>query len=78
MPRSDFTEDDYTDLAGLVRAAIDAEPYRIGPRISRLRVLLAKLEPQPDEPAVTPYPAPRPSGEPSLLYQKLRGGRRRR
>jgi hypothetical protein len=78
MPRSDLTEDDYTDLAGLVRAAIDAEPYRIGPRISRLRLLLAKLETQPDEPAVTPYPAPRASGEPSLLYAKLRGGRRRR
>lgn len=78
MPRSDFTAGDYTDLAGLVRAAIDAEPYRIGPRISRLRLLLAKLEPPPDEPAVMPYPAPMPSAEPSLLYAKLRGGRRRR
>jgi len=67
MTRSDLAEDDYTELAELVRAAIDAEPYRIGPRISRLRLLLTKLEPQPDEPALTPYPAPRPSGEPSLL-----------
>ena len=78
MLRSDLTDEDYTDLAGLVRAAIDAEPYRIGPRISRLRLLLAKLEPQPDEPAVTPYPTPRPSGEPSFVYTKLKGGRRRR
>ena len=53
MPRSELNEDDYTELAGLVRAAIDAEPYRIGPRINRLR-LLPKLEPQRDEPAVTP------------------------
>ena len=28
--------------------------------------------------AATTYPAPKPSAEPSLLYQKLRGGRRRR
>jgi hypothetical protein len=78
MPSSDLTEEDYTDLAGLVRAAVDAEPYRIGPRINQLRLLLAKLEPQRDEPAVTPYPAPRPSGEPSFVYAKLKGGRRRR
>ena len=30
------------------------------------------------EPAITPYPAPKPSDEPSLLCQKLRGGGRRR
>src|SRR6267154_5633773 len=30
------------------------------------------------EPAITPYTAPKPSDEPSLLYQKLRGGDRRR
>jgi hypothetical protein len=66
-----------SDLVLLVRAAIDAEPYRIGPRISRWRLLLAKLEPQ-DEPALTPYPAPRPSGEPSFVYAKLTGVRRRR
>jgi len=39
-----------------------------------LRLLLAKLEPQRDEPAVTPYPAPRPSGEPSFVYAKLKAG----
>ena len=76
MPRPELTEDDY-DLAGLVREAIDAGPYRIGPRMSRLRLLLAKLEPQPEEPVV-PYPAPRPSGEPSFVYAKLKSGRRRR
>jgi hypothetical protein len=25
-----------------------------------------------------PYPAPKPSAEPSLLYHKLKGGKRRR
>ena len=78
MPKPDLTEEDYSDLAGLVREAIDAEPYRIGPRIKKLRGLLAKLDPASTERAVTPYPAPRPSAEPSLLYQKLKGGRRRR
>ena len=73
MPRSDLTEDDYTELAGLVRAAIDAEPYRIGPRINSLRLLLAKLEPQRDEPAVTPYPAPRPSGGAELRLCQAEG-----
>jgi hypothetical protein len=70
MPLPDLTDQDYSDLATLVREAIDAERYRIGPRINRLRVLLAKLEPEPDGPAIAPYPAPRPSGEPSLLYRK--------
>jgi len=27
-----------------------------------------------ETPAVTPYPPPRPSAKPSLLYQKLKGG----
>ena len=30
----------FSDPAGLVREAIDAEPYRIGPRIKKLRALL--------------------------------------
>jgi hypothetical protein len=44
----------------LVREAIEAEPYRIGPRISKLRRLLAKLDPASGERAATPYPAPKP------------------
>jgi hypothetical protein len=72
----DLTNEDYSDLAKLVREAIDAEPYRVRPRIKKLRGLLAKLDPASTERAVTPYPPPRPSAEPSLLYQKLRGGRR--
>jgi hypothetical protein len=61
-----------------VREAIEAEPYRIGPRINRLRLLLAKLEPATENAAASPFPPPRPSAVPSLPYQKLRGGRRRR
>jgi len=61
-----------------VREAIGAERIRIGPRIKKLRALLAKLDPASTERAVTPYPVPKPSAEPSLIYQKLRGGRRRR
>ncbi|MBV8493257.1 MAG: hypothetical protein JO162_07230 [Alphaproteobacteria bacterium] len=71
-----LTDDDYTDLAALVREAIEAEPYRVGPRMAKLKRLLAKLEPASDKPPV--FPPPMPSERPSLLYQKLRGGRRRR
>jgi hypothetical protein len=78
MPLPDLTDQDYSDLAALVRDAIDTEPYRIGPRISRLRALLAKLEPEPERPTATPFPPPLPSAVPSLLYRKLKGGRRRR
>jgi hypothetical protein len=76
--RPDLTEEDYSDLAGLVREAIDAECIRIGPRINKLRLLLAKLEPESERPVPSPYPAPRPSGPASLLYRKMRGGGRRR
>jgi hypothetical protein len=61
-----------------LQKAIDAERIRIVPRIKNLRGLLAKLDPASTERAITPYPVPKPSAEPSLLYQKLRGGRRRR
>ena len=77
MPLPNLTDQDLIDLAALVRSAIEAEPYRAGPRIKRLRLLLAKLEPA-SEPDPTTFPVPRPSGTPSLLYLKLRGGRRRR
>jgi hypothetical protein len=65
MTKSDLTDEDYTDLAGLVREAIDAERIRIVPRIKKLRGLLAKLDPASAERTATPYPAPRPSAEPS-------------
>lgn len=45
----------------MVPAAIEAEPYRIGPRIKRLRLLPAKLETEPERPA--PYPPPMPSAQ---------------
>ena len=70
MTKPALTDEDYSDLAALVRETIEAEPYRIGGG------LLAKLDPASTERAITPYPAPEPSAEPSLLYQKLRGGRR--
>jgi hypothetical protein len=78
MMKLNLTDEDYSDLAKLVREAIHAERIRIGPRIKKLRGLLARLDPTSAERAITPYPPPRPSAEPSLLYQKLRGGGRRR
>jgi len=51
-----------------VREAIGTERIRIGPRIKKLRALLAKLDPASTERAVTPYPVPKPTRPP--------GGRR--
>ena len=78
MTKPDLTDKDYSDLAGLVREAITNERYFLSPRMRRLKRILAKLDPASTERAVTPYPPPRASAEPSLLYRKLRGGGRRR
>ena len=78
MPLPDLTAEEYAEVVRLVRAAIDGDRYPLSPRAKRLKSILEKLEPGSVERAVAPYPAPRPSAEPSLLYQKLRGGRRRR
>jgi hypothetical protein len=61
-----------------VRNAIDGDRYPLSPRVRALKALLAKLDPSSEKPAITPFPAPKPAGEPSLLYRKLRGGGRRR
>jgi hypothetical protein len=77
MPLPYLTDDEQAELVRLLRDTIAADKYFLSPQVKRLKSILAKLEPEPAS-AVTPYPAPRPSAEPSLLYQKLRGGRRRR
>jgi hypothetical protein len=78
MPLPDLTEGEQAELVRLVRDAIAADKYFLAPRAKLLKSILAKLEPEP-APVVTPYPAPRrPSAEPSLLSQKLRGGGLRR
>ena len=73
----DLTPEEYAEIVRLVRAAIDSERYVLSPRVKRLKSILAKLDPAPSA-TVSPYPAPRPSAEPSFLYAKLRGVRRRR
>jgi hypothetical protein len=45
MPFLDLTEDEHAELVRLLRDAIAAEPYRIGPRMSKLQRLLATLDP---------------------------------
>jgi hypothetical protein len=74
----DLTDDEHAELMPLLRDAIANERYFLSPRMKRLKGLLAKLDPASAERAVTPLPAPKPAGEPSLLYRKLRGGGRRR
>ncbi len=68
---SNLTDDDRTDLARFLRGAIEADRYPLSPRVRRLKELLAKIDPT-TAPAVTPYPAPKPPGQPSHLLAKKR------
>jgi hypothetical protein len=78
MATLDLTEEENAELVRVVRAAIDGDRYVLSPRVKRLKSVLAKLDPASVERPVVRHPPPRPSGQPNLLYQKLRGGRRRR
>ena len=77
MPTLDLTGEERAEVLQTIRAAIHGERFVLSPRVKRLKSILAKLDPAPSA-TVTPYPAPRPSAEPSFLYAKLRGVRRRR
>ena len=57
MPLPDLTEDEHAELVRLLRDAITAEPYRIGPRISKLLRLLAKLDPSATSIRLKPDPS---------------------
>ena len=70
-----LTDQDRADLARFLREAIDADRYPFSPRVRRLKELLAKIDPTP-APAVTPYPAPKRSGVPSLLLSRKKNRRR--
>jgi hypothetical protein len=78
MPLPDLPEDEQAELVRLVRDAIAGERYFLSPRMKRLKSLLARFDPASVEPVATPFPAPKPSAEPSALYRRMRGGRRRR
>ena len=77
MPTLDLTGEERAEVLQTIRAAINGERFVLSPRVKRLKSILAKLDPTQSA-TVTPYPAPRPSAEPSHLYAKLRGVRRRR
>ena len=78
MPLPDLTPEEYAEIVRLVRAAIDGDRYPLSVRAKRLKSILAKLDPEAERPTAIPYPPPLPSAEPSFLYAKLRGVRRRR
>ena len=78
MPTLDLTEEERAEALQAIRAAIDGERYVLSPRVKRLKSILAKLDSQAERPTAIPYPPPLPSAEPSFLYAKLRGVRRRR
>jgi hypothetical protein len=68
MPPLDLDDADRAALVELLRETIAADRYPLSPRISKLRTILAKLEPPAARPA--PYPAPKPAGQPSMLLAK--------
>ena len=72
----DLAPEEYAEVVRLVRSAIDGDRYPLSLRVRKLRTILDKLEPPPPRP--NPLPPPKPAGTPSLVYAKLRGGRRRR
>ena len=76
MPLPDLTKDEHAEVVRLVRQAIDGDRYVLSPRVRRLKSILAKLDPASAESAITPYPAPKPAGTPSLLLARKRGKRR--
>ena len=76
MPLPDLASEEYAEVVRLVRSAIEGDRYPFSSRARRLRAILDKLELPAPKPL--PFPAPKPSGKPSLVYAKLRGGRRRR
>jgi hypothetical protein len=57
MPLPELTEDEHAELVRLLREAIAAEPYRIGPRMSKLQRLLAKLDPSATSIRLKPDPS---------------------
>jgi hypothetical protein len=73
MPLPDLTEADRAILAELVRELIAADRFPLSPRVSRLKAILATLDPASETPAVTPYAATRAAGS----AVSLRGGGRR-
>jgi hypothetical protein len=78
MPLPDFTEEEHAEVVQAIRAVIDGDRYVLSPRVRRLKSALAKLDPASAEATVTPFPPPKPPGTPSFVYQRLKGGRRRR
>ena len=77
MPLADLTPEEYVEIVRLVRAAIDGDRYP-PPVGSRETPQEHPGKARSGAIGVTPYPAPRSSAEPSFLYAKLRGVRRRR
>src|SRR5215475_11971323 len=66
MPLLDLAPEEYAEVVRLVRNAIDGDRFPLSARTKRLKSILEKLDPASVQPAVTPYPAPKPAGEPSL------------
>jgi len=72
---SDLTDQDRADLARILHELIEADRYPFSPKVRRWKELLAKLDPAPAS-SVTPYPAPKRAGVPSLSLSRKKQRRR--
>jgi hypothetical protein len=66
-----LTTDERRALIALLRRTLDETRYPLAPRLDPLKAILAKLDPQP------PQPAPLPPLRPSLVPTRGRGRWRR-
>jgi hypothetical protein len=66
----DLSDEDITDLAKLIKRAIDASRYPFSPEVRRWTELLAKLRP---EPVREPLPPPKVYAPPSKGRYRRRG-----
>ena len=64
----ELDEGEKAALAALLKQTIAGDPFPLSPHVRQLRAILAKLAPPGARPQ--PYPAPKPTGVPSLLLRK--------
>ena len=68
--------DEKLALAGVLRLAIEDDPYPLSPRVLISQAILAKIEPQPAV-AAKPRPAPWPGDRPRLALAAMKPRRNR-
>ena len=72
MPTLDLTDDERSQLIGLLRGIANFDPFPLSPRVRAARAILDKLE--PSAPRAEPLPLPKPPGRPSMVRGKKQRG----